>query len=114
MVDLNNCTDDGFCSDILYLLEPSTLKLNKLVRKHRDVFSKIMNQKVVLNKSLLLNNDVFDFESEAGIKVFYNMPPLDERKRNAIIKDFLTRLGLFSSEASSHNNSNRIFGLFRR
>lgn len=112
LVDLNSATDDTFCGDVVYLLEPSTLKLNRLVRRNRNVFNKLSSKKVILNQSLLLNNDVFDFESEAGIKVFYNMPPLDERKRNAIVNDFLTKLGLFNR--NSHNSSNKIFGLFRR
>ena len=113
LVDLNNCTDDSFCGDILYLVEPSTLKLNRLIRRNRNCFGRLGGQKIILNKSLLLNNDVFDFESEAAIKVFYNMPPLDERKRNAIVNDFLTKLGLFNRNPKN-NNSNKIFGLFRR
>lgn len=112
LIDLNNCNDSSFCNDIIYLLEPSTIKLNKLVRRNKMIFSNLVNKKVVLNNSLLLNNDVFDFESEAGIKVFYNLPPLDERKKNAILSDFLTKLGLFDGNSSS--NSNKIFGLFRR
>ena len=113
LIDLNQCQDDHFCSDIIYLLEPSTIRLNMLVRRNKAIFDKIRNSKVVLNQSLLLNNDVFDFEGEAGFKVFYNMPPLDERKRNAIIADFLSKLGLIQVSSPS-GNSNRIFGLFRR
>jgi len=113
LVDLNNCQDDHFCSDVIFLLEPSTIRLNMLVRRNRAVFEKLRNSKVVLNQSLLLNNDVFDFEGEAGLKVFYNMPPLDERKRNAIITDFLSKLGILQAPSSS-GGSNRIFGLFRR
>ena len=112
LVDLNASIDDSFCADVLYLIEPSTLKLNKLVRRNRNSFNKLVGKKVILNMSLLLNNDVFDFESEVAIKVFYNMPPLDERKRNAIINDFLTKLGLFNR--NSRPSSNKIFGLFRR
>ena len=89
--------------------------MNKLIRKNQDVFQGLMSSKVVLNMSLLLNNDVFDFESEAGIKVFYNMPPLDERKRNAVVNDFLIKLGLIhSNHQENGGNSGRIFGLFRR
>ena len=98
---------------MIFLLEPSTIRLNMLVRRNRAVFEKLRNSKVVLNQSLLLNNDVFDFEGEAGLKVFYNMPPLDERKRNAIIADFLSKLGILQVSTSS-GGSNRIFGLFRR
>lgn len=113
LVDLNKCQDDHFCSDVIFLLEPSTIRLNMLVRRNRAVFEKLRNSKVVLNQSLLLNNDVFDFEGEAGLKVFYNMPPLDERKRNAIIADFLSKLGILQVPTTS-GGSNRIFGLFRR
>ena len=113
LVDLNNYTDDTFCGEVINLIEPSTIKLNKLVKTNKLIFSKLQNKKVILNKSLLLNNDVLDFEHEAGIKVFYNMPPLDERKRNAIIGDFLSKLGLLNS-GNKNNNSGKIFGLFRR
>ncbi len=113
LIDLNKCQDDSFCTEIVYLVEPSTVRLNGLVRKHRDAFTKLLNQKVVLNQSMLLNSDIFDFESEAGIKVFYNLPPLDERKKNSVILDFATKLGLLSGKASS-GGSNKIFGLFRR
>ena len=113
LVDLNNCSDDSFCGDVLYLVEPSTIKLNKLVRRNGDAFKMIANKKVLLNKSLLLQNDVSDFQGEAGIKVFYNMPPLDERKKNAIVNDFLIQLGLLN-RGGGNNDSGRIFGLFRR
>ena len=78
------------------------------------IFTKLVNQKVVLNQSLLLVNDISDFEKEAGVKVFYNMPPLDERKRNSIINDFLICLGLLNGNLKDENGSNKIFGLFRR
>ena len=114
IVDLNRCPDTSFCNDIIYLIEPSTIKLNKVVRDNKVIFSKIVNDKVILNKSLLLNNDVADFEKESGLRIFYNMPPLDERKRNSIINDFLIHLGLLSDNSRSDENSNKIFGLFRR
>ena len=62
LVDLNNCPDNSFCGDVLYLIEPSTIKLNRLVRRNRVIFSKLVGKKVILNQSLLLNNDVFDYQ----------------------------------------------------
>ncbi len=114
VVDLNGMQDDSFCKEVLYLIEPSTIKLNKLIRRNKDILETLKNKKVILNKSLLQNTDVADFESEANLKVYYNMPPLDERKRNGIINDLLVKLGLINSSGSSNDNQGRIFGLFRR
>lgn len=114
LVDLNDYNDDSICKDILYLIEPSTIKLNKLVMKNKKIFASLNDKKVILNKSLLLNNDVFDLEKETGIRVFYNIPPLDERKRNAVINDFLSKLGLLNANNRNGGSSNKIFGLFRR
>ena len=114
LVDLNDCMDDSFCNEVVYLVEPSTFKLNRLLRRNSAVFTKLTDKKVVLNQSMLLNNDVFDFEREAGIRVFYNIPPLDERKRNGVISEFLDKLGLLNGNFHGSGGNNKIFGLFRR
>lgn len=113
LVDLNDYPDDSFCGEVLYLLEPSTIKLNKLMRRNRNIFSKLQHQKIVLNKSLLSNKDIMDFEYEAKARVFYNMPPLDERKKNPILEDFLSRLGIVAKKEEK-KEAGKIFGLFRR
>lgn len=113
IVDIADYDDYTLCTDVLYLVEPSTVKLNKLIKKNRSIFAKLKTKKVVLNKSLLDSKDLSEFEYEAGIKVFYNMPPLNERKNNAVVTDLLMRLGLISSNGGNKNNS-KIFGLFRR
>ena len=114
LVDLNDCANDSFCKDIVYLVEPSTFKLNRLLRRNGEVFTKLKDKKVVLNQSMLLNNDVFDFEREAEIKVYFNIPPLDDRKRNGIIAEFLEKLGILGVNIKSSAGGNKIFGLFRR
>lgn len=114
LVDLNDCHDDSCCSDVLYLLEPTVIKLNKLMRRNRAIFSKLTGKKIVLNKSLLTNKDITDFEYEAKTKVFYNMPPLDERKKNPVVEDFLSRLGILEKTVDKKESNNKIFGLFRR
>lgn len=113
LVDLNDYKKDNFCNEVIYLIEPSTLKLNRLIRRNKAIFQNLQGKKVVLNQSSLQNNDLFDFENEAGIKVFYNIPSLDERKRNSVIAGFLSRLGLIPSE-NGGAESGKIFGLFRR
>lgn len=112
LVDLNTYPDESFCNDVIYMIEPSSIKLNRIVRGNREIFSSLTQKRVILNQSLLLNNDVVDFENESGLRIFYNMPPLDERKRNGIISDFISKLGLLNG--NNRGNSGGIFGLFRR
>ncbi len=113
LVDLNDMTDDSMCGEVLYLLEPSMVKLNRLMRRNRNIFSKLKGKKIILNKSLLSNKDITDFEYESNSQIFYNVPPLNERKRNNMLQDFLSRLGIISEEEDK-KESNKIFGLFRR
>ena len=112
LVDLNNSKNEFLCNEIIYLLEPSMIKINKLLKYGPTVLKKLQNKKVVLNKSLLTSQDVLDFEYESGLRIFYNMPPLNERRHNDIINDFLSKMGLINSKSKS--NSGRVFGLFRR
>lgn len=111
IIDFNNLNNAKLCDEMIYLLEPSTIKLNKLIQHNKIVFQQLKGKKVILNKSLLNSNDVHEFESEAGINVFYNMPPLDERKSNDIIKNLFAKLGLLGGNIQKDN---KIFGLFRR
>ena len=85
LIDLNDSSNEGACSDVLYLIEPSSIKLNKLMRKNRKVFEELKGRKIILNKSLLSNNDVMDFEYEGKTKVFYNIPPLNDRIKNPVL-----------------------------
>ena len=78
---------------------PTTIKLNKLMMVTPQTLKKLKDKKVILNKSLLGSRDVSDFEYESRLKIFYNMPPLDEREsKNKMLNEFLVRLG-FSSQA---------------
>ena len=89
LIDLNDFTENSIC------------------------FQRLKGRKVILNKSLLSEKEISNFESEAKIEVFYNIPPLNERKRNEIIYDFLEKINLIN-ENDRNESSNRVFGLFRR
>lgn len=112
LVDLNDSSDDTLCSDVIYLLEPSVIKVNRLVKNRREFLSKLANKKVVLNKCLLSSKDVTLFEREAGINSFYDIPPLNDRVRNDILIDFCEKLDLLQEEGITTNNG--IFGKFTR
>lgn len=115
LVDLNNYPDDEICSYVLYLVEPSTIKLNKLIRRDRKVFERLNNKRIVLNKSFVTESDVAVFEYEAGTKVFYNIPPLDDRKMpQSAINAIISKLGLIKSDEGEDDNfKNKLLGLFK-
>lgn len=112
LIDLNDSDNDGVCGDVLYLLEPSSIRLNKLMRRNRKIFEELRGKKIVLNQSLLTNKDVMDFEYEGRTKVFYNLPPLNDREKNPVLTDFLAKLGLLSKNETKDDG--KIFGLFKR
>lgn len=92
LVDINNGNKE-LCDEIVYLIEPSTIKLNKMMLLHKDIFEKISSQKIVLNKSLLTPKDVLDFEYESHSKILFNLPPLNDMELNSeILQEFVTRL----------------------
>lgn len=90
LVDLNN-TAGGQCDQIVYLMEPSTIKLNKMMLINKDIFNTISGRKLILNKSLLTEKDVRDFEFESHASVTFNLPPLNEREENKEVLDNLIK-----------------------
>lgn len=93
LVDLND-GPETICTEVIYLIEPGILKLNKLIREDRKAFEKLKNKKLVLNRSVLNEKDVKDFERESGSKIFFNIPCLDEKlDNNKKITEFLIALG---------------------
>ena len=95
LVDLNDCEGD-ICGDVLYLVEPTIIKMSKINKKDRLAFSRLRGQKIVLNKCLLSKSDVKQFESEAGGRLFYVMPPMDDRIRQPNISELLGKLGIIA------------------
>lgn len=96
LVDLNDSKLDNQCNLILDLLEPSTLKLNKMLKMKPNILEKIRGRMIVLNNSTLSSAEINRLASEANIKIFYNIPPLNDRG-NAfpVLAGLLTRIGIF-------------------
>ena len=100
LMDLNNSKEDEDCDEIFYLVEPSTVKLNKLIRRNKNAFTELRGKNVVLNKSLLNSKDIKEFEYESKSKVFFNMPPLNDKVfTNDIVNEFLSKLGLIRQQS---------------
>lgn len=95
IIDLNDFGDaDKYCDEVLYLVEPSYVKLTKLLKKNRNAFNEMKGEKVVLNMSFVNDQEVPDFEYETKIKVFDNLPPMNDRNRDLEeVNQLLSRLG---------------------
>lgn len=95
LVDINNSmVAEGFCQEVLYLIEPSIIKLQKLMTLNATALQGLKDKKIILNQSLLSSNEVANFEYEARVKVFYNLVPLNEReKKLPELNKMLVKLG---------------------
>ena len=114
IIDINKSqVAESMCTDVVYLIEPSTIKLNKLMISNRRELEKLKGKKVVLMQSILSTNDVAEFEYEAKLNVFFNMPPLDERKDNLEkLDEFLSKLGFSRQQVGKSNKKSGFLGLF--
>ena len=93
LVDLNDYPEP-ICDETIYLIETSVLKLNKLMMRDRNIFSKLKDKKVIINRCTLSENDIREFAREAGINIFYVLPPLNDRERSEVIANLLRTLGM--------------------
>lgn len=99
LVDINDMSEQSF-NEIIYLLEPSIIKVNKLVRRDQNIFEKLKGQKVVLNKSMISNDDIGIFSTESGIPIFAAVRPFDDRTDEQVLSGLLAKLSLISGKTS--------------
>ena len=95
IMDINDFGEaERYCDIILYLIEPSYIGLTKMIKKDRNVLATHKDDNIVLNKSFVTGEEITDFEKETGLKVFYNLPPLNDRNQNnEEVNDLLRKLG---------------------
>ena len=110
LIDLGENDLEQQCTDVIYLIEPGIVQLNRLIREDNRIFGNMKGKKIVLNRSVLSQNDVADFERESGSKVFYNLANVDDKEDNIKeIKGLIMALGF--TRFNDDNKSS--FGLFR-
>ena len=99
LIDLNDIPDSiasNICSDVYYLIEPSLLKINRLVTLNKNLLTKHNQDNILLNKSFFNKKDVNDFAFESGLKIFYNIPCMYDRINNSdILMPLFEKMGLF-------------------
>lgn len=94
LVDLNGSPSaENFCDEIINLIEPSIIKINRLLSIKPKILNELRDKKVILCPSLLSDKDVKDFEYESRLKVFYNLKPVDDHSKSEEITKLLVKLG---------------------
>jgi hypothetical protein len=91
-VDLNNTTNDSICDFVLYLIEPSKIKVNKLAVQNRNIFNELKGKYVVLNKSMLSDNEKGIFSQEANLPFYASVAPFNDRVDTTAIDELISKI----------------------
>ena len=83
IIDLNGTDGKDICDEVLYLIEPGIIRINKLVKSGVNLFELSNTQKVVVTRSTLTNTELANFSYETKIKIFANIHDFNERKNDA-------------------------------
>lgn len=115
IVDINQSPSaENVIKDIIYLLEPSKIRLNQLLSHNPRVLEKYKNKKIVLNQSQLSSKDVLDFEYETKSKTFYSLPPLyDQENDNRSLDGLLVKLGFIKQGNEESNEKKGLLKIFQ-
>lgn len=113
IVDLANNKNVDSCTDIIYLVDPSLYRINQLMMINRGAFNTLKGKKVVLDNSLLSDHEISIFAKEAGISVYFNLPPLNDRIVNPVLNTLLSKLGLVEIQGSDDNKKG-LFAFFNK
>ena len=70
IVDLNDYNHSEFCNDIIYLMEPGTIKVTKLLKRNGKIFEELSGSKIVLNRTNMDDSNISEFEVETKCKIF--------------------------------------------
>lgn len=108
IVDLNGSDVKEICNKLVYLVDPGSTKLYKIIKGNQKEYEHLLNSNVVLNRSNIKNDNLNNFEYETHLKIVGNVPNLNERldsnsELNDLIKFLVgnvkvksSRKGLFS------------------
>ena len=95
LIDLNNSKNAvKYCNEIIYLVEPTMIRINESMMVDPTVFNSLRDKKVILNKCPLSSDEVKEFQSESHINAYYILPMLNERKNSDIINNLIDKLKL--------------------
>ena len=115
LVDINESPKISEIKESIHLIEPTTIKLNKMIRTDRLILEKMKSYRIVLNKSLLSTKDIEEFEYESRCKIFDNIPTLnDKAEKNIEINKLLYKMGFDKMMPEDYNKKPvKLFGIVK-
>lgn len=117
IVDLNTFSSKEFCTDVIYLVEPGTIKMTKLIKKNGKIFEDLNGEKIVVNRSNIDDEQQREFEVESNIKIFSVVSNFrDNLDRVVSVDRLLVKLGYSKCGDNIINGETNIkkSGLFRK
>ena len=95
LIDLNNSKNAiKYCDEIIYLVEPTMIRINESMMIDPTIFNSLRDKKVILNKCPLSGDEIKEFQGESHIKPYYILPMLNERKNSDIMNSLIDKLKL--------------------
>lgn len=109
IVDLNTIDSREFCTDVIYLVEPGTIKITKLIRKNGKIFEELSGEKIIINRTNMDDSQVAEFEVESKIKIFSVVSNFrDNLDRVISVDKLLVKLGY--SKCGNNLKKRGLFG----
>lgn len=113
LVDLGHGKNVNVCTDTLYLVDPSLYLVNELMFTNKRAFDTLKGKKVILVNSLLEQKDINVFAREAGISIYFNLPPLNDRIVNPVLNDLLFKLGIVRNAGINNSSKKGFLDIFK-
>ena len=93
IIDLNEL-DESICNDVIYLMEPGTIRLNKFLKSNPRIQEFSKNHKIVLTRSMVTDKELQVFSYETRMSIFANITDFNERdNNNQSVQNMLNKLG---------------------
>lgn len=92
LIDLND-SDPNVCDEVYYLIEPSIIKFNKLLKSNMYILEKLKDKRIILNKTLLPQQDIAQFAKETKLNIYSIISPIDDRREDLFLEGFISMLG---------------------
>lgn len=94
LIDVNsNQVAENSCHQVIYLLEPSVLKVNKLLSTRPRLAEEMRGKSIILNQSLIPEKDLKVFQYETKLNIAGTLAPVDDHSKSEEIYNFLRNLG---------------------